>query len=96
MLSLYQPRGLNSVPTRDPKNSSTDAEIISVLQRAWLLPRDNIKDAAAETKFSLDSTVSDEGSNFSAGEKQLLSLCRALVKNSKIIILASSSHLSSD
>ena len=27
------------------------------------------------------------GSNYSAGEKQLLALCRALVKNSKIIVL---------
>jgi ATP-binding cassette, subfamily C (CFTR/MRP), member 1 len=57
-----------------------------MLQRAQLLPRD-FPDPTADKKFSLDSAVSDEGSNFSAGEKQLLALCRALVKNSRIIVL---------
>ncbi|KAI0717423.1 multidrug resistance-associated ABC transporter [Cerioporus squamosus] len=71
----------------DPQHSRTDAEIIDSLKRAWLLPRDGPVDPATEAKFSLDSTVSDEGSNYSAGEKQLLALCRALVKNSRIIVL---------
>jgi len=71
----------------DPLGTRTDAELISALQRAWLLPRDGTKDPAAEAKFSLDATVGDEGGNFSAGEKQLLALCRALVKNSRVIIL---------
>ncbi|KAK7052301.1 multidrug resistance-associated ABC transporter protein [Favolaschia claudopus] len=72
----------------DPQNTRTDAELISVLQRAWLLPREGEPaDPVAESKFSLDSTIGDEGSNYSAGEKQLLALCRALVKNSSIIVL---------
>ncbi|KAF4621625.1 hypothetical protein D9613_012586 [Agrocybe pediades] len=71
----------------DPQGLRTDAELISALQRSWLLPKSGPPDPVAEAKFSLDSTVGDEGSNFSAGEKQLLALCRALVKNSKIIVL---------
>lgn len=46
---------------RDPEASRTDAELISVLQRAWLLPRDSHSDPIAEAKFSLESTVGDEG-----------------------------------
>ncbi|KAF9527181.1 ATP-dependent bile acid permease [Crepidotus variabilis] len=71
----------------DPHRLRTDVELISVLQRAWLLPKDPASDPQAENKFSLDSLVGDEGSNFSAGEKQLLALARALVKNSRIIVL---------
>lgn len=53
------------------------------MQRAWLISDDESK----ESKFNLDSAVGDEGSNFSAGEKQLVALCRALVKQSRIIVL---------
>ncbi|KAG6916304.1 hypothetical protein DXG01_007461 [Tephrocybe rancida] len=45
----------------DPQGLRTDAELISVLQRAWLLPSGGVTDPAAEAKFSLDSTVGDEG-----------------------------------
>jgi ATP-binding cassette, subfamily C (CFTR/MRP), member 1 len=68
-------------------HSCTDADIISALQRCWLLPRDGSKDPVAEAKFGLDASVGDDGANYSAGEKQLLALCRALVKNSRIIVL---------
>ncbi|KAJ7320835.1 multidrug resistance-associated ABC transporter [Mycena albidolilacea] len=63
----------------DPQATKTDAELISVLQRAWLLPREGDPlNSTADSKFSLDSIIGDEGSNYSAGEKQLLALCRAL------------------
>ncbi|KAH8103325.1 P-loop containing nucleoside triphosphate hydrolase protein [Cristinia sonorae] len=72
----------------DPQGTRTDAEIISALKRAWLLPAEGSPvDSEAEAKFSLDAPVTDEGSNYSAGEKQLLALCRALIKGSRIIIL---------
>ncbi|KAJ3847227.1 multidrug resistance-associated ABC transporter [Lentinula lateritia] len=70
----------------DPLIVRTDAELITILQSACLLPK-AIPDQTSEQKFDLNSNVDDEGSNFSAGEKQLLALCRALVKNSKIIVL---------
>lgn len=38
-------------------------------------------------KFHLDQMVEDDGNNYSLGEKQLLALARALVRNSKILIL---------
>jgi ABC-type multidrug transport system fused ATPase/permease subunit len=120
----------------DPIGARTDAELISALQRAWLLPREGEKQgqiraieekkvetegetttieetegekveqeesegsgqaekgaktektrANNTTRFDLDAPVSEEGSNFSAGERQLLALCRALVKESKIIVM---------
>jgi hypothetical protein len=84
-------------PSSDPLHTKTDAELLAVLQRAWLLPPDvgtGVKDAAAEAKFSLDASVGDEGSNYSAGEKQLLALCRALVRGSSVIVLVCNTSLS--
>jgi ABC-type multidrug transport system fused ATPase/permease subunit len=52
---------LNRILGSDPQRLRTDAELISVLQRAWLLPKDGSSDPAVEAKFSLDSTVGDEG-----------------------------------
>ncbi|RXW22412.1 hypothetical protein EST38_g3441 [Candolleomyces aberdarensis] len=71
----------------DPHHLRTDAEILAALQRASLLPAQGVVDQVAEDKFRLDASVTDEGSNFSAGEKQLLALCRALVRNNRVIIL---------
>lgn len=42
---------------------------------------------ASMPKFHLDRSVDDEGTNFSLGERQLLALATALVRDSKVLIL---------
>ena len=73
----------------DPTSSKADVELNLALQKAGLVApagaSDDVK--ARYAKFQLDHMVTDEGSNMSAGERQLLALCRALVKNSRIIVL---------
>lgn len=42
---------------------------------------------SSSARFTLDLVIEDEGQNLSVGERSLVSLARALVKNSKIIVL---------
>ncbi|KAK4702568.1 hypothetical protein P7C70_g3660, partial [Phenoliferia sp. Uapishka_3] len=73
----------------DPTGEKDDASLNDALRRAGLVAaNDATEDVKTRfSKFKLDADVTDEGSNFSAGERQLVALCRALVKNSRIIVL---------
>ena len=65
----------------DPINSYTDREIREVMQKIGF---DYI---ISLNKEGLDQKISENGSNLSIGEKQLICITRAILRKSKIIVL---------
>ena len=64
----------------DPLGEHTDAEIWNALHRT------KMSSAVKNMPKALDSELSQDNSNFSIGEKQLLNLARVLLQNNKIVI----------
>lgn len=72
----------------DPFNEHTDLALWSALRQADLVGEENAADEtkAEGSRITLDSTVEEDGLNFSLGQRQLMALARALVRGSQIII----------
>lgn len=73
----------------DPFGERTDTELWDALRRAGLINQSELSNAKSlgTHKFHLDMKTNDEGANYSLGERQLLTLARALVRQSKILVL---------
>ncbi|EIW57395.1 ABC protein [Trametes versicolor FP-101664 SS1] len=79
----------------DPFNLYTDAQLWDALHRSFLVESSKADEAGVSSdgthtptsRFNLDSVIESEGSNLSVGERSLLSLARALVKDSQVVVL---------
>lgn len=82
----------------DPFNEYPEDLLWDALVRSGAVEKDELESVKKEKpdsnnsytnmhKFHLDQIVEEEGSNYSLGERQVLALTRALVRQSKILIL---------
>lgn len=74
----------------DPTNIKSDAEIWDAIERVSMKEKiEKLSRNGSTENFSagLDMMILEKGGNFSAGEQQLLSLARAILTNSKIVVL---------
>ena len=64
----------------DPFNTIENEEIISVLKKIGF-------EYTEDDKIILDRKIEQSGTNLSVGEKQLICICRAILRKTKIIIM---------
>ncbi|KZT65223.1 P-loop containing nucleoside triphosphate hydrolase protein, partial [Daedalea quercina L-15889] len=68
----------------DPFEQHDDAVLNDALRAAGLF---NLQSETDEGRITLDSQISSGGSNLSVGQRQILALARAIIRQSKLLIL---------
>lgn len=68
----------------DPSGRTSDEKMLEALEQVHLIGG---KTSENKPVLTLDTIIQENGQNFSSGERQLVSLARALAKGSKIIMI---------
>ncbi|KAH9480752.1 ATP-binding cassette transporter abc4 [Psilocybe cubensis] len=68
----------------DPFEQHSDAKLNDALRSAGLF---SLQEEAGEARLTLDSKIAGSGSNLSVGQRQIIALARAMVRESKLLIL---------
>ena len=68
----------------DPFEQNDDATLNDALRASGLF---SLQTDGDETRLTLDSDVAGGGGNLSVGQRQIIALARAIVRNSKLLIL---------
>lgn len=75
----------------DPFDQHDDLTLNNALRASGLFTLQNESDDA---RLTLDSDISSGGNNLSVGQRQIIALARAIVRNSKLLILDEGAYLS--
>lgn len=73
----------------DPSNSISESDLTEILSICASLSsmKSQTENDSPESGLTLDTLVSPGGHNFSHGQRQVLSLCRAMVRKTKLTLL---------